>query len=190
MSKIIAGIDEVGRGPLAGPLVISLVICPWDKQTKKILKGVKDSKKISPKKREDWVLKVKKSNLFCYKTTKISNKLIDKNGLSYCLKVCIKRILKNLPVSPDIIYLDGYLKAPEKYKQKSIIKGDEKIPIISIASIFAKVYRDKIMVKESKKYCCYCFDCNKGYGTKKHIKAIKKYGTCDIHRISFLKKII
>lgn len=187
MNKLIAGIDEVGRGSVAGPLAIGLAICIDNKDSRELLKGIKDSKKLSTSKREDWLERINKSSLVNFKISYISPKLIDKYGLSWALKKGVEKVLEG--VSLDIVYLDGGLKAPDKYNQKVINKGDEKIPIISAASIFAKVRRDNLMGKESQEYKEYDWDNNKGYGTKKHLEAIKKYGLSKMHRKSFLKNI-
>lgn len=188
MSKFIAGIDEVGRGALAGPLVIGAACGFWNKENKKLLIGIRDSKKLTFKQKEEWFSKFKKSRLAFY-TVSISNRLIDKKGVSWTLKTGVARILKKLKRRPDLVLLDGGLKAPLKYKQKTIIKGDDKIPLISAASIYAKVKRDKLMMKLDGKYP-YGFKDHKGYGTKKHYQNIKKNGISHLHRRSFLRKIV
>jgi len=187
MDYFVVGIDEVGRGAIAGPLVVGASAGFWGKENKKFLKRIRDSKKLTSKQREDWVLKFKKGEIKFY-TVEISNKLIDKRGMSWALKKAVADVLKKIKKIPDIVYLDGGLHAPEKYKQKTIIKGDDKIPMISAASVYAKVWRDHLMIKMDKKYS-YDFKIHKGYGTKKHFDKIKKVGISKIHRRTFLKNL-
>jgi ribonuclease HII len=192
--KFIVGIDEVGRGPLAGPVAVCAFIMPIGFK----ISGfgpLKDSKKLTPKKREEIFCKLeilKNQNKVNYSVCYESAKSIDKIGLSKAIKNCIKKSLKNIKANPKncLVLLDGGIKAPEEFKnQKTIIKGDEKERAIAFASIVAKVSRDSLMCKMSKKYPKYCFEIHKGYGTKKHCEIIKKEGICKEHRKSFLKKI-
>lgn len=188
MSKYVAGIDEVGRGPLAGPLTLGLVACK--KKFLRIFKGIRDSKKLSTRKREEWFRKVKSEKLKARSLTfSINNKIIDKIGLTKATEICVLRLLKKAKIGLKTkIFLDGGLKAPKKYiNQKTIIKGDEKIPIIAVASIIAKVTRDRLMVRMAKKFPNYGFEFHKGYGTNLHFRKIKKFGVCPIHRRDFIK---
>ena len=200
LMKMIIGIDEVGRGPLAGPVTVCAVFCE-EKQYQKLKKSKllprsgKDSKKLSEKEREEYskILKsLKNGNKFFYAITHISNKIIDQKGISHAIKFAIEKNLKSLNVNDQPrILLDGGLKAPSNFKnQKTIIKGDEKEKIIAWASILAKVSRDKIMRKSHAKYLPYNFHINKGYGTLSHRMAINKHGICDFHRVSFCKNLI
>ena len=189
--KYIVGIDEVGRGPIAGSFTVCAVV--WPKNLSKgWLKGVKDSKKLTAKKREEWLKKIKekiKKENINYVVSCVGPKFVDTHGISKSARTTIKRALNRLSVKPEEckVLLDGGLKAPKKFiYQETIIKGDEKESVISIASIVAKVYRDRAMVKLSKKYPEYGFDKHKGYGTKEHYKCIKKHGVCEVHRKSFL----
>lgn len=189
MSRYVAGIDEVGRGPLAGPLTLGLVACK--KSFLRIFKGIRDSKKLSARKREEWHKKVKSEKLKVKSfTTSINNKIIDKIGLTKATEIAVQRLLKKAKIGLKTrIYLDGGLKAPKKYiNQKTIIKGDEKIPIIAAASIVAKVTRDELMTRMAKKFPNYGFELHKGYGTKLHFRRIKKFGISPVHRTTFLKK--
>ncbi|OGZ03678.1 MAG: ribonuclease HII [Candidatus Lloydbacteria bacterium RIFCSPHIGHO2_01_FULL_41_20] len=186
--NFVVGIDEVGRGPIAGPLAVGAVLL--DKKHKKILRGIKDSKKLSPDAREKWHEKIKKhqeEGIIKYEVFFVNEKVIDKKGLSHSLKFAVSNCLKALGVDKKTeILLDGSLYAPDVYiNQKTIIKGDEKEVVISAASIMAKVMRDKRMVSFSKKYPKYGFEKHKGYGTKAHYRAIKKHGLSKIHRKSF-----
>lgn len=182
------GIDEAGRGPLAGPVSVGAVMVPNDFDFS-IFKNLKDSKKLSEAKREEFFEVIKKNIKFS--VVMVSNKIIDKKGISYAIKFAIKTLLKKLHpnVKQTKIFLDGSLKAPEEFVQETIIKGDEKIPVISLASIMAKVTRDRYMKKISKNYPLFDFHVHKGYGTKKHILAIKKHGPSDLHRKTFITRI-
>ncbi len=183
------GIDEAGRGPLAGPVSVGAVTVPSNFDFS-IFKNLKDSKKLSEAKREEFFEVIKEK--IKYEVVMVSNKIIDKKGISYAIKFSIKTLLEKL--NPNIkntkVFLDGSLKAPEEFTQETIVKGDEKIPAISLASIMAKVTRDRYMKKISKKYSLFDFHVHKGYGTKKHIQAIKTYGPCDLHRKTFISRII
>ena len=183
--RYVIGIDEAGRGPLAGPVAVAAVAVA---ASLRILKNIKDSKKLSAKKREIW-RKIIKNNFECH-CAFISHKVIDKIGISRATVLGVKKVLEKFSKKANLILLDGSLKAPKKYKQKTIIKGDEKIPLISAASIIAKVSRDKKMLVFHKKFPKYCFDRHKGYGTKLHYKKLKKHGLCSIHRRTFLRKVL
>ena len=186
----IIGIDEVGRGPIAGPVTVCAVMIP-----RKFAFGKNrpnDSKKLSAKKREEWFLYAKEQPQIFYATSSVSPVVIDKIGISRATILAVERSIKKLSsawvldVQVEIL-LDGLLHAPAEYKQKTIIKGDEIEPIISLASIIAKVTRDKYMTKLAKIYPKYGFENHKGYGTKKHYECIKKHGISDMHRRSFLR---
>jgi len=194
--KYIIGIDEVGRGPLAGPVLICAVCLPrTSKYNKTFLKDFVDSKKLNHEKRLELFKKAQKSQKngqVSYVFSFVGSALIDRDGISKALKIAIKRALKklDLPERECMVLLDGSLIAPCEYIfQKTIIKGDDRVKIISCASVLAKVKRDKLMIRMSKKYPNYNFDEHKGYGTKKHISAIKKHGPSQIHRQSFLKNL-
>ena len=187
-SKFVIGIDEVGRGAVAGPLVIGAACGKWNGKLAKALKGVRDSKKLTPRQREEWFKKFKKLPIKFY-TVSISNDLIDQKGMGWALREGIVKLLKKSKKRPDLVLLDGGIHAPQKYIQKTIIRGDDKIPLISAASIYAKVTRDKLMVKLDGCYHCYGFKNHKGYGTASHLAAVKKNGLSQIHRRSFLSHI-
>jgi len=198
--KYIVGIDEVGRGPLAGPVAVGVFIIEEKnlkiKEVKDLLKISNDSKKLSPQKREEIfniVKKLNKNNILRYIVRYESAKFIDKKGINVAISSCIKKGLNKLKVLPNEtqIFLDGGLKAEEKFiYQKTIIKGDMKNKMISLASIVAKVSRDKIMVKIAKKYPKYGFEIHKGYGTSKHRLAMRKHGLSELHRVSFCRRIV
>lgn len=193
--KYIIGIDEVGRGPIAGPVAVCALSLQNKFNSKKFV-GFKDSKKLSHSQRLKWLSKIdeerEKGNII-YKVSFESNKVIDKKGIVFAIKRSLASSLKYMGKnSKDCqILLDGGLRAPEEYKnQKTIIKGDEKELAIALASIVAKVTRDTLMVKLAKKYPDYDIEKHKGYGTKGHYIAIKNKGISPIHRKSFLKQIV
>ena len=195
--KWIIGIDEAGRGPLAGPVSVGVFAIQKDQKTKlKVLKKSKDSKVLSHMQREEVFREIeneKKAGKCLYEVVLTSSLYIDAYGIVPAIKSAMKKALKKLNLNPKDceVLLDGSLKAPEEYiNQKTIIKGDAKIPVISAASICAKVLRDRYMVKISKKYTQYDFHIHKGYGTAKHIISIKSFGLTDIHRRSFLKNLL
>ncbi len=189
-AKGVVGIDEAGRGPLAGPLSLGLV---YFLKKKPNLIGLKDSKKLSPKKREEWFSKIKlweKQKIISYEHVFVSSAHIDRYGLGFSLKKGVSLLLKKAAIDRERkILLDAGLKAPLEFLQKSIVKGDEKIKEISLASIVAKVKRDKYMLKKAKVYPKYGFDIHKGYGTKAHLDAISQYGMTKLHRESFFRGI-
>lgn len=180
---IVAGVDEAGRGPLAGAVVAAAVVV--DKNN--IIEGIKDSKKLSKKSREDLYNKIVKS--YKYGLGIVSVQEIDEiNILNATIKACNLAVL-NLSINLDVVLVDGNMKFTDR-RFISIIKGDSLCFSISAASIVAKVTRDKIMHDLSLKYPEYLWHKNCGYGTKEHIEMIKKYGATEYHRKSFLKNII
>lgn len=193
--KYIIGIDEVGRGPIAGPVAVCVCAIPKTFYKKQDWPGLTDSKKMTLKNRELWYQKakdLKKKGLINYSVIYRSNIFIDKKGISVAIKECINEGLEKLNLNPKDceVLLDGSLKALPEYKnQKTIIKGDQSQKIISFASVIAKVSRDKKMELLHKKYPKYNWAQNKGYGTKEHYKAIKKYKITTPHRKSFLTNI-
>jgi ribonuclease HII len=226
----IIGIDEVGRGPLAGPLTVAAVAATVIsnnqflkfvpsansgalpvkhqdvdfqlKQTSrfKYLKHIKNSKKLSPLKREKWNKKIR--DHYQYAIASVGPGVIDRIGISKAAKIAVARCLRKiasrppacrsgrLPTSRYSIVLDGGLYAPKKYQfQQTLIKGDERHPVIAAASIVAKVYRDRMMIRLAKKFPLYQFDRHKGYGTKAHQEAIRRHGLSSVHRRSFCGNI-
>ncbi|MCI5108572.1 MAG: ribonuclease HII [Candidatus Pacebacteria bacterium] len=186
MKKRIVGVDEVGRGPLAGPVTICAVAVPV-KRDISFLKNFKDSKKLSSRQREEVVKGIKMEKAVC----SISSREIDRFGISKAIKKAVRIVLKKLNIDPKSkIFLDGSLKAPKEYvNQKTIIGGDSKNKLIATASVFAKVHRDRLMTKRAERYPRYGFEIHKGYGTLSHRKAIKKYGLCKEHRRSFTREL-
>jgi ribonuclease HII len=198
----VIGIDEVGRGPLAGPVAVGTV-CVYAEhyvRVKKLFPVVRDSKKLSAKAREAWVVRIREAEDSGFLVTAVAfvaPGVIDKKGIAPSIRQALAQALENVDpakASPSRgvqVLLDGGLRAPTEYKnQKTIIKGDEKELVIALASIVAKVARDARMVKLCKKFPAYGFERHKGYGTRAHYAAIKKHGITPHHRKSFLKSVI
>ena len=189
----VVGIDEAGRGPLAGPVAVGAVSIPLN-FNKNFFKSIRDSKKLSSDDRDLWfelALEARKSGVLNFAVSLVSEKVIDRKGISYAIRLGIKRCLVALNVPEDSqVFLDGGIKAPIEFRhQLTVVKGDEKIPIVSLASIVAKVIRDRRMVKLSKKFPEFDFHMHKGYGTSLHRRALEKYGSTVIHRQSFLTRL-
>lgn len=206
--KFIVGIDEAGRGPLAGPVSVGAIVMPFEaviataaKKANRagghpLLKGPKDSKQLSEKAREMWFKKLKqarKEGSLGFSVSMVSAKIIDEKGIVFAVKTAIKRCLNKLSVPPHEthVLLDGSLYAPDHFLyQETIIRGDQTVPLISLASIAAKVTRDRKMTRLAKIYPEFDFHIHKGYGTLAHRKAIKKHGPSEIHRRSFIKSLV
>ncbi len=184
--RLIAGIDEAGRGPLAGPVVCACVIMPLEKD--KIIEGVNDSKKLSEKKREMLFEKIL-ATAIAYSIIEIDVKTIDEINILNATKLGMKKALENIKIKPDIVLIDA-VKIETDIVQENIIKGDAKSYNIASASILAKVYRDRLMEKLAVEYPEYGFEKHKGYGTKLHIENLKKYGKTPIHRKTFIKNFV
>ena len=183
IGKIVAGIDEAGRGPLAGPVVCACVIMPMSEVD--IIDGIDDSKKLSEKKREELFEKIKKKAL-SYSIVEIDEKTIDKINILNATKLGMKKALESLKVKPEIVLIDA-VKIESNILQENIIKGDALSYNIAAASILAKVYRDRLMKKYDEQFPIYDFAKHKGYGTKEHIQKLKEFGPCPIHRSTFIK---
>ncbi len=179
--NIIAGVDEVGRGPLAGPVVCASVIMPLTD----VIEGVTDSKKLTEKKREE-LAKIIKEKAVSYSIYEVSQQEIDEINILNAVKKCMAMAVKNLAVKPDITIVDG-VDTGLDINAFYLVKGDLKSYTVSCASILAKVYRDNLMKEYSKEYSEYGFEKHKGYGTKAHIDKIKEIGPCKLHRRTFIK---
>ena len=197
--RYLIAIDEAGRGPLAGPVAVGLVMVPEKFDVAAEFPGVRDSKKLSEKKREEIFEALKRRAKvgdirFCVCFS--SHARIDKIGITQAVNRALTTGVQHLtPRGPssrrDIhIFLDGLLHAPSQYSQETIIRGDDLVPLISLASIAAKVTRDRLMRQMAKKFPVYGFELHKGYGTLAHRNAILKHGMCEIHRKSFCKNIL
>ena len=180
MKKVIAGVDEVGRGSLVGPVFAATVIFKKDIDKKKI----KDSKQLSRDQRNLLEKYIKKNSFWTIGSASL--KEIEKLNILNASLLAMKRSIKKLKSKPSLIMIDGNkLPIMSGYKLKSIIKGDQKVPEISAASIIAKVSRDRFITKMSKKFTKYAWNKNSGYGTKQHLSAIKKFGVTKHHRKTF-----
>ena len=201
--RYIIGIDEVGRGALAGPVTVGAVALRVGARFEPgILKNrrikLRDSKRISPAGRERWVKYLRGRKDIRFKVASVSPKIIDRTNISRAANLAATRAFEKLADYPvlktqPLVFLDGglYLKGNwgKRLKVRTVVKGDEKIDAIKLASIVAKVYRDKLMTRRHKKYPRYGFAKHKGYGTALHIKSLKHYGLSEIHRKSFCRFI-
>jgi len=182
--KKVACLDEAGRGPLAGPVVAAAVLILNTKY--RILNTkIRDSKKLSPKQREKIYKVITINPSIRWGIGRVSEKVIDKINILEATKLAMIKALKNLGKKVDYLILDGNFKIDLPIPQKSIVKADEKVFSCAAASIIAKVRRDRIMLDYHKKFPQYGFDKHKGYPTKYHVRMLKKYGRCDIHRKSY-----
>ena len=179
---LIAGVDEVGRGPLAGHVCVACVMMPQDD----IIEGVDDSKKISEKKREQLFEEIKEKAI-CYSIQMVNEQTIDEINILEATKLAMKNAIEDMSVKPDVVLVDAISKLDTNVEIRGIIKGDALSYSIGCASILAKVTRDRLMCDLAKEYPEYGFEKHKGYGTKQHIEALKEYGPCVYHRLSFLK---
>ena len=182
--KNIGGIDEAGRGPLAGPVCAACVILDKDN----IPEGINDSKKLSEKKREVLYDKIMDSAIVSFSL--VDAKVIDEINIRQATILAMQNAAKGMNIKPDYLLIDGNFTIGLSENEKFVIGGDAKSLSIGAASIIAKVTRDRLMLKIDEEYPMYNFKKHKGYGTKEHIEAIRKYGPCPYHRASFLTKIL
>lgn len=185
--KLIAGIDEAGRGPLAGPVCCACVIMPLNEED--VIDGINDSKKLTEKKREKLFEEIIKKAID-YKICFIDEKTIDEINILNATKKGMEMCILGLKIKPEIILIDAVKNLNADIKTVSIIHGDALSYNIACASILAKVSRDRFMKEIDKKYPQFNFAKHKGYGTKEHIENLKKFGKCDIHRESFIKHFV
>jgi len=192
--QYLIGIDEAGRGPLAGPVAVGAVVVPHNFDWK-LAAGVHDSKKLTAFQREEWYRKIKemqRAGLLKFTVSFTTAATIDRRGIVHSIRDALSRCLKKLSALPHEceILLDGSLYAPQEFTmQKTIIRGDDLEPIISMASIVAKVRRDRLMIKMARLYPEYGFDAHKGYGTLAHRTEIMERGFCELHRTTFCTKL-
>ncbi|MBT3566912.1 MAG: ribonuclease HII [Porticoccus sp.] len=178
--SLLAGVDEAGRGPLAGDIFSAAVIL----HPENIIFGLVDSKKLSEKRRQELAVEIKEKAL-CWNVARSTVKEIDRFNILEATMMAMERAVEGLRIDPEYVVVDGNRLPLWRYASESIIKGDDKVPSISAASILAKVHRDEEMIAFDKLYPGYGFDCHKGYGTKKHFEAIRRLGPSLIHRKSF-----
>lgn len=181
--KYVCGVDEVGRGPLAGPVVCAAVIMCADS----VVEGVDDSKKLTAKKREKLSALIKQ-NAIAWAICRVEPQTIDEINILQATRLCMKNAVESLSVRPDFVLTDGNMTLDISIPQQSVVGGDAACYSIGAASIIAKVYRDEVMDEYAAQYPAYAFEKNKGYGTAAHISAIKECGICPIHRRSFTTK--
>lgn len=183
--RLVGGIDEAGRGPLAGPVFAACVILPDNC----VINGINDSKKLSEKKREllfDEIIE----KAVAYSIASVDEKTIDEINILNATHLAMNKAVEEINPKPDYVLIDGNSIKNMTTPYETIVKGDSKSISIAAASILAKVARDRYITEISKNYPEYGFDKHKGYGTKAHTEALKKYGACEIHRKTFLKKIL
>lgn len=181
--KLICGVDEAGRGPLAGPVYAAAVVLPKGY----VIEGVNDSKKLTEKKREALFDKIiNECEDFCIATA--SQQEIDDVNILNATFLAMRRAVEGLRIKPDLALIDGNKEPGLDIDEQTIIKGDAKSASIAAASILAKVARDRYMLEMAEKYPQYQFEKHKGYGTKLHYEALDEFGPCEIHRMTFLKK--
>ena len=183
--KLICGVDEAGRGPLCGPVVAGAVILKKDE----FIEGINDSKKLSEKKREKLFDEIKEKAI-AVGVGIVYQEEIDEINILNATKKAMKMAVENLEVKPDFVLIDGNQNVKLEMKSEPVVKGDALSISIAAASIIAKVTRDRMLIEDDKKYPEYGFAKHKGYGTKAHIEAIKKYGLCPLHRKTFCKKFV
>lgn len=176
----IAGVDEVGRGCLAGPVVVAAVILDPNRP----IKGLRDSKKLSAKKRDELAQEIKEKAL-AWSVAAMGPEVIDKINILQATLEAMKAAVEKLPVEPDFVQVDGNKLPKWKWLSEAVVKGDDKVEWISAASIIAKTTRDAYMCKMAELYSQYGFEHHVGYGTAEHIKALKAYGPTPIHRKTF-----
>lgn len=181
--ETICGVDEAGRGPLAGPVCAAAVILPRDLE----LLGLNDSKKLTAKKRDE-LFDVIKEKAVAYAIALVDEKTIDEINILQATLSAMGQAIANLPVKPDLALIDGNREKDFGLPVKTVVKGDSLSANIAAASILAKVTRDRLMEELDETYPQYGFAVHKGYGTKRHYEALREYGPCPIHRMTFLKK--
>jgi ribonuclease HII len=178
--SLIAGIDEAGRGPLAGPVIAAAVILPEDVE----LKGVQDSKKMTPRAREEAFSLIEKRAI-SFSVGMVEPSEIDQINILRATLKAMKQAVLDLDPQPDFLLIDGTGHVELPIQQRCIVRGDQQCLSISAASVMAKVYRDRMMCSYHELYPQYGFSSNKGYGTPRHLAAIARYGPCSIHRFTF-----
>ncbi len=183
----VAGVDEVGRGPLAGPVVCAAVILPLEEALR--IRGIDDSKRLSRRRREELAALIR-DRAVAFSVCEADAALIDEINILQATRRCMKGAVELLSPAPDFVLTDGNMTLEINIPQRSIVKGDALVASIGAASILAKVYRDALMASYAAQYPGYGFERNAGYGTAEHIRAIRERGICAIHRRSFLNRIL
>lgn len=181
--ELICGVDEAGRGPLAGPVCAAAVILPWDLK----IPGLNDSKKLTDVRRRE-LFPIIQEMALAYGIAFASPREIDEINILQATFLAMERALSQLSVKPDLALIDGNRSRNFGLPVETLVKGDARSANIAAASILAKVTRDDYMIEQSRLYPAYGFEVHKGYGTKRHYASLTEYGPCPIHRASFLKK--
>lgn len=195
--RYLVGVDEVGRGPLAGPLCLGACAVPQSRMAafRRLFGAAKECKQLSPAVRVEWleVMRAARTDgIITFTTAFVGAEIIDQRGMAHALRRVVRRALEKLELRPSAcrVLLDGGLKAPPHFEcQKTIIGGDEQELTIALASIAAKVRRDAHMVRTAKQFPLYGFEAHKGYGTRAHYAALRAHGLCPLHRRSFLRGV-
>ena len=182
--SVIAGVDEAGRGPLAGPVYACAIIMKEDN----IIAEVNDSKKLSEKKREE-LYDIILENAVCYSVASVDEKTIDEINILNATMLAMEKAIEGLSVKPDLVLIDGNQNKNISANNRTVIKGDALSYNIAAASVIAKVSRDRYIREMAEKYPEYGFEKHKGYGTKDHMAILREIGPCEIHRKTFLKKL-
>ncbi|MEK7602447.1 MAG: ribonuclease HII [Patescibacteria group bacterium] len=190
-NRFVVGVDEAGRGPLAGPVAVGIVCAPEGYDFLAVFPGLNDSKKLSEKKREALFALLQeelKKEALSVRVQLVSARLIDEGGIAPAVRNAVSLGVRKLLENPENgkVFLDGSLKAPPEYEQETVIGGDALVPAIMLASIAAKVTRDRYMKKVASEFPQYGFEIHKGYGTKAHYEALREHGLCALHRTTFV----
>lgn len=186
----VLGVDEAGRGPLAGPVAVGVVCAPVSFDFLAAFPGLNDSKRLTEKARErlfEALCETASRGALSYHVELVSHRLIDEHGITHAVRQGLNRGIRALLPEPaeGKVWLDGLLHAPEAYEQETVIGGDGLVPAIMLASIAAKVTRDRHMAQLAKRYPLYGFERHKGYGTRAHYDALRAHGPCAIHRLTY-----
>ena len=189
--KLVLGVDEAGRGPLAGPVAVGVVAVSEDFDLENAFPGLNDSKQLTEKARDvlfELLLAHALNGDVSYHVELVSHRVIDERGITHAVGRGVRKGVRKLMPEPadGKVWLDGLLKAPKSYEQETVVRGDSIIPAIMLASVAAKVTRDRYMARFARRFPLYGFERHKGYGTDLHYKALKEYGLCDLHRRTFI----
>jgi len=188
---LVLGVDEAGRGPLAGPVAVGVVAVREDFDLDAAFPGLNDSKQLTEKARDilfELLIAHALNGDVSYHVELVSHRVIDERGITHAVERGVRKGVRKLMPEPadGKVWLDGLLKAPKEYEQETVVRGDSIIPAIMLASVAAKVTRDRYMTRFARRFPLYGFERHKGYGTDLHYRALKEYGLCDLHRRTFI----
>lgn len=189
--RYVIGVDEAGRGPLAGPVAVGVILLPARLNSWKRFQNLRDSKHLSKRQRESWFARIRSDGRIRHARAMVGARVIDRIGIVRAGNLAVARALRRLkPARGTKVLLDAGLRAPRRFeKQKSIVRGDETIPAIALASVVSKVVRDRALCRLAKRYPRYRFEIHKGYGTEEHYRMLGKYGLSIIHRRTFCTRL-